>query len=190
MSQTPQTPLPIWPEEGKTYTAEEVCQWLDRQRSELQATQMQLTEALRRIERLRDAEQERDQLKAQLTEKKATAQIRSPEQIAAGLLEGSISPQAANTALYALQVALTAKRTEHFIAASRQKEERLRSQQTEDQTASRKSKAEKATTPTTPANANPTGRKSSPIRSTSRRAAQTKRPQRTSSAKTKPTRRK
>lgn len=76
------------------------------------------------------ARDERDALQRQLD---AILNSRSdapstPQEITRRILAGTLQPALAKAALYALQVSLSAKRTEHLIAAQQQKEERLRSQ--------------------------------------------------------------
>jgi hypothetical protein len=67
-------------------------------------------------------------LKYQKTAVKDTTRrtMPTPEQIVLDLFEGKITPPEASVALYALQVSQTAERNAHLIAATRQKEERLR----------------------------------------------------------------
>jgi hypothetical protein len=81
----------------------------------------ELHDAVMQIERLKD------ELKA-LTKPKETKPrtMPTPEQIVLDLIDGKLTPPEASVALYALQVIQTAQRNAHLIAATRQKEERLR----------------------------------------------------------------
>ena len=91
-------------------------------------------------EELHSAQLEIERLQEELkrkeeTEEKPKRKMPTAEEIVIDLLDRKLTPPQASVALYALQVVQTAQRNAHLIAATRQKEERLRRKSTQQLTA-------------------------------------------------------
>jgi len=144
--------------------------FLRDQNEELQAENNDLREQLRKHEKTAAKDTPRQEMP-------------TPEQIVLDLFAGKITPPEASVALYALQVSQTAERNAYLIAATRQKEERLRNATSTKNSPTpsmparkpRRASPKPATQPTkrqTPANARSTGSNSSRSRTTSQDAGQ------------------